>query len=57
MCTRERRESTAHELERKAILHGLEMMRAGKPVADIDTYLISACAVAEAVRTGETEES
>ena len=54
--TRERRESAAHALERKAILKGLEMMRAGKPAKDVDAYLISACAVAEGIRSGETDD-
>lgn len=55
-ATTERREAAAHALERKAILHGLDMMNAGEPVAKVDAYLISACAVAEAARTGEVEE-
>lgn len=55
--TTERREAAAHALERKTILHGLDMMRdPSKTVAEVDAYLISAFAVAEAARTGEVDE-
>jgi hypothetical protein len=50
--TRQRREDCARALERKAVLHGRDMMLAGKPIASVDAYLISAMAVAQATRTG-----
>jgi hypothetical protein len=54
--TRQRREDCARALERKAVLHGRDMMLAGRSINDVDAYLISACAVAEGIRTGDVDE-